>query len=1148
MGCLFCGKEIGPFRQLRDSEFCSSVHRKRYGERLGRALGQLAAPDPVPTGLAGFLTALSPLDNTWQLSRGRWEFGYSSHQTQVGDICPVLLNPPLGSRFMASAGPRAGSPPQALRRKGNVGTLLREVVSPSDPPPAILGRGIAASGILRPIEPAVGPAEIAARPSLAESEGWAPRQVEIAAAGREMPRLTETFWESCATIAPGPAERWLSLVVAKEPVMPVRPARIPRFAMAAETAECFRDAGTAPPPPAETWMPGMAAQAAERWIQPAVAEALAAGCAAVAPSFKAAILSAAPEVAGWAAVPPAEAVERWIQPAVAASLATGSLDVRMQPFGLAAERSEVLRDPAEAPPPIAESWAPPAAAEPVESWLRPASAEAFWAIPVSIPEPAIAATTCAPELSGAVPSLAAEAAERWIEPVKTEAFAVGEHAPETLPFALTASCPDIFRDPADAPPPPAETWARIPAAEPVERWLQAGSAAHVLRAQVPVLAPQPSIAALYSTPRMAGAVPGPAAEAVERWMEPVSAQSFAAPSYTIRTQPFTVAGTCPSILRDPADVPPPVREEWMPAPAAEPVERWVEAATAAALAPVLSCRLRSLDLQAVEPFVPFIPQFARPHAAEPAAAFVMPAFSLLPMHPQVVFPRMPQTIARGTEDGEHTHSLLEAKSLPALEAAPVESMPAAQKAPIPIRSAPAILPAQERPSAAARLSTAGVSEIYPAAARAGSGAPPATRLNPVATLGALPPAGQIERPAPRVPEAEIYSLEYYSQRGTGSPSRRLSWAAPGIPPAALRFQMKPVFETVEEQAPPKPQRKGLAIAEIFSLPEARRQSSQSSLGYAGKIAAGIMVAISLWFGARVVNFGRPPETVARESSSPQRSAEQRPLVARGAAPQSGPLAGLRQAIAKRASVEVGDTFRGGMESWGTGSKEWAPGWSHSPDGYVRVGDLALFRPTQNFADYRLEFYGQIEKKSMGWVVRAHDKQNYYAMKFTVVEPGLRPIIAMVHYPVVGGKKGHKIETPLSVMVHNNTPYHVTVDVKGNHFVASIEGEQVESWTDDAPASGAVGFFSEAGEAARLYWAKVSKNQDWLGRFCSYLAGDDNRRTAELWNPALPPEAPAPPDPRPHDFVLTACEVSPEENTAPARGKIAKNWRIPIWIS
>ena len=55
MRCLYCGKEIGAFRTLRDSEFCSAPHRKKYGERLGKALHDIAAPAPAPAGIAGFL-------------------------------------------------------------------------------------------------------------------------------------------------------------------------------------------------------------------------------------------------------------------------------------------------------------------------------------------------------------------------------------------------------------------------------------------------------------------------------------------------------------------------------------------------------------------------------------------------------------------------------------------------------------------------------------------------------------------------------------------------------------------------------------------------------------------------------------------------------------------------------------------------------------------------------------------------------------------------------------------------------------------------------------------------------------------------------------------------------------------------------------
>jgi hypothetical protein len=55
----------------------------------------------------------------------------------------------------------------------------------------------------------------------------------------------------------------------------------------------------------------------------------------------------------------------------------------------------------------------------------------------------------------------------------------------------------------------------------------------------------------------------------------------------------------------------------------------------------------------------------------------------------------------------------------------------------------------------------------------------------------------------------------------------------------------------------------------------------------------------------------------------------------------------------------------------------------------------------------------------------------------------------------------------------------------------------------------VGFFTEANERARLYWMRVSKNDDWLGHVCAFLSGDDARATADLRGPEIPGGAPSP---------------------------------------
>jgi hypothetical protein len=218
----------------------------------------------------------------------------------------------------------------------------------------------------------------------------------------------------------------------------------------------------------------------------------------------------------------------------------------------------------------------------------------------------------------------------------------------------------------------------------------------------------------------------------------------------------------------------------------------------------------------------------------------------------------------------------------------------------------------------------------------------------------------------------------------------------------------------------------------------------------------------------------------------------------------GPLDAVRETIAGRAAVQYTDNLRDGMEAWGASAKSYPAGWTRNADGYVHTGALALFNPTRTFTDYRLEFFGQIENQGIGWTVRAKDEKNFHAMKFTVIEAGLRPIIAMVHYNVIDGKAGRRLQIPLNVMVHNRQPIQVAVNVKGSRFVTSIDGEEVDSFSDDSLPAGGVGFFTEAGEKARLYWVKVSKNDDWLGHVCAFLSGvNGSSDTAELWPRELP---------------------------------------------
>ncbi len=211
---------------------------------------------------------------------------------------------------------------------------------------------------------------------------------------------------------------------------------------------------------------------------------------------------------------------------------------------------------------------------------------------------------------------------------------------------------------------------------------------------------------------------------------------------------------------------------------------------------------------------------------------------------------------------------------------------------------------------------------------------------------------------------------------------------------------------------------------------------------------------------------------------------------------------MRESLRTRAAIELDEDFASGLARWGGAARAW----SRDPTGFVRTGPLALFRPSLRMQDYRLEFLGQLERQgvkgqSLAWVYRAKDPQNYYVMKLTVVEPGPLPRMALVRYGVIAGREEQRVQVPLLVRLRNDTPYRIQLNVKGTDFTTFIEGQIVDFWSDNRLEAGGVGFFSESSDKndwARLFWVKVSHQDDLLGKLCAYLAPNDLETRNGSW--------------------------------------------------
>jgi hypothetical protein len=195
---------------------------------------------------------------------------------------------------------------------------------------------------------------------------------------------------------------------------------------------------------------------------------------------------------------------------------------------------------------------------------------------------------------------------------------------------------------------------------------------------------------------------------------------------------------------------------------------------------------------------------------------------------------------------------------------------------------------------------------------------------------------------------------------------------------------------------------------------------------------------------------------------------------------------IRQAIRDRASVDLTEDFGDDLQRWaGPGGSP--QNWSHDSSGSVRPGQLALYIKSIPLSDYRMEFRGLIDRKSLSFAYRALDFDNYYAASLVVVSSGPVPEVALERYAVINGKAGPRTQVRLPFTVRADTLYRVQVQVQGNRFATLINDQFVDAFTDSRLPSGGVGFFSASDESARICWLRIVDRDDSLGKICSFFA-------------------------------------------------------------
>jgi hypothetical protein len=166
------------------------------------------------------------------------------------------------------------------------------------------------------------------------------------------------------------------------------------------------------------------------------------------------------------------------------------------------------------------------------------------------------------------------------------------------------------------------------------------------------------------------------------------------------------------------------------------------------------------------------------------------------------------------------------------------------------------------------------------------------------------------------------------------------------------------------------------------------------------------------------------------------------------------------ATSARASDGVGPSIM-------VGEGGWVEGWAGDPVGSHNGRQITIYRPSLKLSDYRFEFQGQIENKSIGWIFRAADPDNYYAMKLELVSPELPLKLALYKYLVLKGRQVQVGRVPIDVPVKSDTVFSIRVDVRGPKFNTYVQGQAVDFWTDDQLRSGGVGFLNERSERGKV---------------------------------------------------------------------------------
>lgn len=191
-------------------------------------------------------------------------------------------------------------------------------------------------------------------------------------------------------------------------------------------------------------------------------------------------------------------------------------------------------------------------------------------------------------------------------------------------------------------------------------------------------------------------------------------------------------------------------------------------------------------------------------------------------------------------------------------------------------------------------------------------------------------------------------------------------------------------------------------------------------------------------------------------------------------------------IASRASVDLNEDFRNGLSAW-DGRGEWARSWSYDRAGTVRPGHMAIFQPSVGLKDYVFEMKASIERHSIQWMVRAANMQNYHFFRLNVSPGAPLTRLELERWTVINGRVSKFARLPLPHGGANQTLYSIRAEVHGDSITTYLQDQVIDTFNDPRLQDGGIGLVGGPDDRPRIYGLRVTHQNDFFGKLCSFLA-------------------------------------------------------------